>query len=223
MFERFRTRTEKLERIDTGDYTPAEYARWQREMVFIHCWFGETRALRRTLADKVTTTTAILDVGAGSGELLNTLRELSVQNAQLLCGADIEFEAARTISERGFTPLICTGVELPFADDSFDHAVSSLVFHHLSSDVAVKVLREMMRVSRHEVFVFDLRRSVAAYFGYRLLAFFLFQKLTREDGSLSILRSYTDNELIEIGKKAGLRDVKVERSALFRLILSGKK
>ena len=32
MFEKFRHRSHELERLDTGDYTADEYARWQREM-----------------------------------------------------------------------------------------------------------------------------------------------------------------------------------------------
>lgn len=223
MFESFRTRSQRLERIDTGDHTAEEYSLWQREMVFIHRWFGESRAIRRTLFPKLSANASVLDVGAGSGELLNTIRESKIGSAAFLYGADIEPRAARTILERGFKSIVCSGTDLPFGDDTFDHAVSSLVFHHLSDETAAKILREMLRVSRNEIFVFDLRRSALAYLGYRSISYFVFQKLTREDGALSILRSFTDDELRKIGERAGLLDIHISRSAFFRLILSGRK
>src|SRR5207249_5120018 len=79
MFERFAQRSHKPERLDTGDYTREEYAKWQREMWFIHRLFGEVRALRRSLmkalrsngSDRI----SILDVGAGSGELLRKIKK----------------------------------------------------------------------------------------------------------------------------------------------------
>lgn len=222
MFGTFRTRSRQLERIDTGDYTAAEYELWQGEMVFIHRWLGETRAIRRSLIPIFNEGGSVLDVGAGSGELINTISEKS-QIRRFLCGVDLEIEAAKTVSKRGFSGMVCSGSQLPFADNSFDHVVSSLVFHHLSDEVAVAVLQEMMRVARGRIFVIDLRRSVNAYLGYRALSFFLFQRLTREDGALSVQRGFTDAELRAIAERAGLREISVKRSAPFRLVLSGQK
>lgn len=218
MFGSFKTRSKQLERIDTGDYTPAEYELWQREMVFIQRWLGEARAVRRC---EIGQAASVLDVGAGSGELLNTIR--SDASDSFLCGIDLEPLSTVTIRERGFSAVRCSGARLPFADSSFDYVISSLVFHHLSNETAVEVLKEMARVSRLRVFVIDLRRSPLAYFAYRLVGSVLFQKLTREDGSLSIKRAFTDSELRDIGECAGLKDLRVERSALFRLVLSWTK
>ena len=72
IFDKFATRSERLERLDTGDYTPREYAKWQQEMRFIHRVFGELRALKNSLVREVLASgegrVSILDVGAGSGE-----------------------------------------------------------------------------------------------------------------------------------------------------------
>ena len=100
MFKTFATRSYQLERLDTGDYTPSEYRRWQQEMRFIHRIFGENRALRRTLFRDLQRTkgpVSILDVGAGSGELLRQLGQWTSGRATFLAGAEINHDAALSI------------------------------------------------------------------------------------------------------------------------------
>lgn len=227
MSERFRTRSHELERIDTGDYTPAEYARWQREMPWIHRVFGENRALRNSLLAEIRraagSAVSILDVGAGSGTLLKTVQADLYGHSPFLVGVELNHEAAIMIATNGLVATRCDGTSLPFGDDSFDHAYSTLTFHHFTDDEAAAVLREMARVSRGRIFVIDLNRSAMAYYTYRALAPIMLQRLTVEDGALSILRSFNEDELLQLAREADLADVGVEHSPLNRLILSGRK
>ncbi|MBX7055734.1 MAG: methyltransferase domain-containing protein [Pyrinomonadaceae bacterium] len=230
MMSRFRSRSTKLERLDTGDYTPAEYARWHREMRDIHRAFGEIRAIRRTLlreaatggSDRVT----ILDVGAGSGELLRAIGKDLGQRPAYLVGAELDAEAARAISAGNDISKIdavrCDALQMPFADDSFDYVICSLFLHHLTDDDAVRLLAEMSRVAAKRIFVIDLHRHPVAYYFYRAAASVLLQRFTREDGALSILRSFTPGEMGKLAEAAGVRDISVRRSAAYRLVLSGK-
>jgi prepilin signal peptidase PulO-like enzyme (type II secretory pathway) len=48
----------------------------------------------------------------------------------------------------------------------------------------------------------------------------LHNRLLRHDGALSILRSFKAGELLELGQRAGLLDVWVQRRFPFRLVLS---
>jgi hypothetical protein len=48
----------------------------------------------------------------------------------------------------------------------------------------------------------------------------LHNRLIREDGALSILKSFTPQEMTEIGRRTGLANVKVEKYFPSRLILS---
>jgi len=50
---------------------------------------------------------------------------------------------------------------------------------------------------------------------------FLRNRLIREDGALSILRGFRADELKELGKAAGLGEVRVERRFPYRLVMSG--
>ena len=227
MFERFATRSLELERLDKGEYTPTEYRRWQREMWFVHRIYGELRALRRTLFRDIEAAGGVsvsaLDVGAGSGELLRQLAKWTMGRKTFFVGAELNADAARTINSSTLAAVQCDALRLPFADDSFDYVFCSLFLHHLGDVDAASLLKEMSRVARKRIYAVDLNRHPAAYYFYKVIASVFLQRFTLEDGALSILRSFSPSELAEIAKGAGLSDVKVERSNVNRLILSGRK
>jgi ubiquinone/menaquinone biosynthesis C-methylase UbiE len=220
MFERFKTRSYELERLDTGDYTEAEYELWQREMHYIQRFYGEWRALRSCLPE-VERGAKILDVGAGSGELLQfTGRELAIE--AVLVGVEMEAKAAVEMSRRGLLSVQGDGLNLPFADGAFDYAICSLVLHHLDDRRASQLLSEMKRVSTKRIFVIDLHRTPVSYYFYKIIGRLFLQGLTVEDGSLSILRAFIPAELKSLAESADLEDIRVEHSKAGRLILSGR-
>lgn len=229
MFDKFRQRNTALERLDTGDYTPDEYERWRREMRFIHSVWGEERALARTLIREILVTgdrpVSILDVGAGSGGILKMIRRMLPDRALFLTAAEMSDEALQTIRGESRATRIhavkCDGSRLPFDIASFDHAISTLTLHHLSTDQAVAFVAEMDRVSSGRFYVVDLNRHPLAYYGYKLISPLLFQKFTREDGALSILRSFTARELLDVARRARVKNARVEHSKVNRLVLCG--
>lgn len=225
MFGKFKQRSYTLERLDTGDYTPEEYAKWQREMRFVHRIFGENRALRTALLPEIGSvgnTLSILDVGAGSGELLNTILEWNIKPEPFLVGAEINADAARTIEERSISAVRCDCLRLPFDDNAFDFVVCSLFLHHLNDKKAIELLSEMKRVASHRIFAIDLHRSPIAYYFYKTVGLLFLQRFTVEDGSLSILRAFKPADLERLARGAGLEDISVRRSAAYRLVLSGR-
>ncbi len=224
MFEKFRQRSRELERLDTGDYTDAEYARWQNEMWYIHRFFGELRALRNSLYRDLSSTdgVSILDVGAGSGGLLDEVRKWFAGRASVT-GIELNEAAAKQIKNRSIDVVRADGLKLPFADDAFTTTFCTLTLHHLNAADAAKLIAEMARVSSERIYVIDLTRDAKAYYLYKVFGGVLLQRFSLEDGALSILRSYTPDELYEIAKLAGLQQVKIERSFINRIVLSGKK
>lgn len=226
MFERFKHRSLTLERLDTGDYTSKEYARWQKEMKFIHRVFGETRALKRTLFRDLKASRSkhfsALDVGAGSGGLIIKLRKWTKNYTSFLVGAELDTVAAVTIKRHDLDAVRCDALQMPFADNSFDYVFCSLFLHHLGDSAAGQLLSEMSRVAAKRIYVIDLNRHPVAYYFYKLLGSLFLQRFTVEDGSLSILRSFNPEELKDLAEKAGLVEIAVEHSQANRLILSGR-
>ena len=72
--------------------------------------------------------------------------------------------------DRGLELQVGDGRSLPFEDDAFDLAHTSLAVHHLEPTDAVAFIREMGRVARHGVVVNDLTRGRFLYLGAWLLA-----------------------------------------------------
>src|SRR5207245_5876568 len=74
MFDRFRHRSYQLEHLDKGTYTPEEYEGCIVELQRVNEWLGDAKALRGSLLKEIETqgleSFSVLDVGAGSGELL---------------------------------------------------------------------------------------------------------------------------------------------------------
>ena len=229
----FKTRSDKLEFIDTGDYTPEEYAGCLAELRRVNRWLGDETALKnsllREIKEKNLKEFSVLDVGAGSGELLREISGFArKQNRKArLYGLDLNERSAYAILEESknfaeIKSIQANALLLPFADKSFDYAISSLFTHHLSDENIVKTLMEMKRVTRRKIFIIDLHRHRTAYALYKIFcAAFRISPLVREDGSLSILRSFKPDELRALAEQANLENISVERYFPFRLVLSG--
>lgn len=237
MFPTFNRRSFELEHLDKGDYTPEEYEGCLVELRRINRFLGDRSALKRTLLSGerriIGDSVSVLDVGAGSGELLRAIStHLSRQSgcaARLLVGLDFNKRSAASILEESKNHAEIASVRgdalrLPFADGAFDYTICSLFTHHFRDDGVIAVLREMARVARHGVFVIDLHRHAAAYLFYTTLGrLVLRNRLVREDGALSIRRGFRPMELIDLANKAELREIRVRRFFPFRLVLSGRR
>ena len=231
MFERFRQRSYELENIDKGTYTPAEYEGCIVELQRVNTWLGDAKALRGSLLKEIEQqglrSFSILDVGAGSGELLRVTARWAreTDRAPALLGLELNERSARVILDVSaeFPEIVSvqgSGLGLPFPDASVDYVISSLTLHHFDDEGAVSILREMGRVARRGIFVIDLHRTPMAYFFYTTLGhLILHNRLLREDGALSILKGFTPVELEKLGQQAGLKDVTVEKHFPSRLVL----
>jgi len=234
MFEKFRQRSLEPENLDKGSYTPEEYEGCLVELRRVNEWLGDANALRDSLLKEIgqrdLRSFSVLDVGAGSGELLRVTakwaRETSRQAS--LVGLELNERSAQAILDestdfREISSVRASGLQLPFGDNSFDYVIQSLTLHHFDDAGAVKILIEMARVARGGIFVIDLNRNPVAYLFYTTIGhLFLHNRLIREDGALSILKSFTPEEMEQIAKQAGLPNAKVEKHFPSRLVLSSK-
>ena len=229
----FKVRSNELEIIDTGDYTAEEYEGCLSELRNINRFLGDTNALRKTLLREIKKTRpknfSVLDVGAGSGELLRVIADFRRKiNAETkLFGLELNARAAEATLEesknyREISAIRGDALNLPFKDNSFDYTICSLFTHHFPDENVVRILSEMKRVSRRKIFVIDLHRHPVAYRFYTTAAkIFSKNRLIRNDGALSILRSFKPKELKMLGEEAGLKNCSVKRFFPYRLVLTG--
>ena len=250
MFENFRERSYELEHIDAGDYTPQEYEACMVELRRVNRWLGDASALRRSVLPEIERDVSaesasdslnenetggargfsMLDVGAGTGELLReTARWARARNLKAtLVGLELNEQAARGLAEEseGFEEIVAVrgdALRLPFADGAFDYVMCSLFTHHFRDESVVALLREMSRVARRRVYAIDLHRHPVAYYFYTTAGrLFLHNRLVREDGALSILRGFVPRELRRLAERAGLARARVERRFPYRLVLSAR-
>jgi SAM-dependent methyltransferase len=235
MLKRFRHRSYELEHLDQGDYTPEEYEGCLVELRRINRFLGDARALRRSLLAEVERegleSFSVLDVGAGSGELLRGAAGWARATGRraMLVGLELNARSARAVlEESGEFPSISSvrgdALRLPFADDCFDYAICSLFTHHFKDEGVITILNELSRVVRRRLFVIDLHRHPLAYYLYTTVGrIFLHNRLIREDGALSILRGFRPSELTQLASQSRLANIHVERRFPFRLVLSANK
>jgi len=228
-------RSYELEHLDKGDYTAEEYEGCLVELRWVNEWLGDARALRHSLLREVAREGlrefTVLDVGAGSGELLRVIAGEARRRRwrARLVGLELNARSARAIREESVAYQEIGAVRgdalcLPFAEGAFDYAICSLFTHHFRDEGVVAVLCEMSRVARRRIFVIDLHRHRLAYFLYTTAGkIVLHNRLLREDGALSILKSFNPEELRHLAVTARLEEIEVRRRFPFRLVLSGKR
>src|SRR2546421_11030428 len=113
MLEQFRQRSYELEHIDVGDYTHEEYEACMVELRRVNRWLGDASALRRAVLPEIESDVSrkiekdgargfsLLDVGAGTGELLReTARWARVRGLTArLVGLELNEQATRGLLE----------------------------------------------------------------------------------------------------------------------------
>jgi SAM-dependent methyltransferase len=221
------------ERMDEPDVEPTHLEAALNHVASVNRWLGARRALlihlRRALPTPADGPVRILDVGTGSADLPLAIvdwarehdREVDV-TAVDRHAATLDVAAHRATARRNVRLARADALHLPFPAGAFHLALLSMTLHHLEGDDLVGALQELGRVARGGVvLVCELERSAVHYMGARVLAATVWRRnpITRHDGPLSVLRSFTPPELRSLASDAGLHQPEVRRHPVFRLVL----
>jgi ubiquinone/menaquinone biosynthesis C-methylase UbiE len=112
-------------------------------------------------------------------------------------------------------------LHLPFADGSFDYALTAMFLHHLDDDAAVTVLREMARVARRGIVAADLLRHRRAYAWITLLTL-LAGPMVKHDARASVAQAFTKREVLALREAAGIPFARYYRHFGHRFALAGE-
>lgn len=222
--------------MDAPDLDPAVYAAVLRDLARVN---AVTLAARPTLAflrrlepamRRRGTPIRILDVGHGEGGMLRAIsRHLTARGiASDLWGVDLNPRSAAIATAAtppGNAIRYRTGDYAELAGKRWDIVLSSLVLHHMREGECSDFLAFMEREAALGWFINDLHRSALAYHGFPILARLLrVHRIVREDGQLSIARSFRPAEWRKILSAAGLGDAaQIAHAFPFRLCVARVK
>ena len=216
-------RAREEEQMDDPALPPETYAAILGDLGRINRWTLAARPtldfLRRGTAGM--TAFRLLDVGFGEGGMVRAIAGWARRRGirAELVGVDLNPKSAAIA--RAATPSDLP-IEWRTGDyrelGRFDFVVSSLVAHHMSDEELHAFLRWMEANADRGWLVNDLHRHALAYLGYPPLARLLgVHRIVREDGRLSIARSFRPGEWRDILAEAGVEHARIVRRFPFRL------
>lgn len=216
-------RATEPESLDVG--VPEDEAlRSLADLRFVNRWLGNRHRLAGAvegLLDGVAAP-ALLDVGAGSGDLPAYLRRRSGGRLRVVL-VDL-----KPLHLRAAPPdlgrVVADVRRLPFPPRSFDVVTASLFLHHFDAPELPDVLRGLYALSRRGLVVNDLRRARVPYAFGRVTFPLLFQsRVSVEDGLVSIRRAFTESELRAGFAAAGMPQVAIVRTWPYRLLAVARR
>jgi len=212
-------------------YSADELDQSHADLRMVNRYLGDQRALLKHLAAKVGNRSefSVLDIATGSADLPVAIagwaRDAGLKAT--ITGVDINertIELARkhTASHPEIALEAGDVHQLRFPDNSFDFVLCSKTTHHFTDAENIRLIQEMRRIARRGYIILDLQRSWVAYALIYLLTRLLARnRITRNDGPLSVLKAFTEPELAALAKNAGTSRFTISREPFWLLVLSG--
>lgn len=219
-------RSRQEEQMDAPDLDPAVYERVLHHLARVNRWtftsWPALAFLKRALGEQKRF--RLLDVGFGDGDVLRAIARWARKRGieADLVGVDLNeksLAAARAATPPDLAIDYRAGDYLDQAGP-FDFIISSQVTHHMTDAQLLTFIRHMEAEARAGWLICDLHRHGFAHWGFPILARLLgVHRIVREDGRLSIARSFRAEEWRAILGEAGiaLDDVRIRRRFAFRL------
>ncbi|MFH7000697.1 methyltransferase domain-containing protein [Flavobacterium bizetiae] len=180
----------------------------------------------KTLLKKsdATKTITIADIGCGNGDMLRMLANYGKKNNLNLTLIGIDANAftinyARKLStEYPNIEYICVDI---FSEDfnaiEYDIVLCTLTLHHFSNEEILNIMTTFNKNANIGIVINDLHRSKLAYRLFeKVCAVFKLNKMSREDGLISILRGFKKKELENFSKKLDLKNYTINWKWAFR-------
>jgi len=201
--------------------TPEQARASLSDLVRINRDWGGHSTLRRLLRETVPERQAfsVLDVGAASGDMGACIRRW-YPLAQVTALDYVESHLSRAAGPK----VVANAFRLPFRPASFDYVFCSLFLHHFENQQVIALMREFGRIARRAVLAIDLERHpVPYYFIAWSRPLFGWDPVTVHDGSISVEAAFRPDELADLARQAGLRNVRARAyRPAFRIALTAE-
>ena len=218
-------RSRDEEQMDSAELDAETYARVLRDLARVNRWTFTAQPVLRYLDKAIGRLNRfrLLDVGFGAGDMLRAIDRWAQKRgiAAELAGVDLNPRSeaiARAVTPPSMAISYHTGDyrEVP---GPFDFIISSQVAHHMSDRQLDDFIAFMEGTARRGWLICDLHRHRFAHAGFPLLARLLgVHHIVRQDGTLSIARSFRPKEWRDILARAGVGEqADVVRRLPFRL------
>jgi 2-polyprenyl-3-methyl-5-hydroxy-6-metoxy-1,4-benzoquinol methylase len=225
-------RSREDEQMDDPDLDPAVYERVLHDLArvnrFTFTAWPTLAFLDRAVGDA--RRFRLIDVGFGDGDVLRAVarwaRKRGIETD--LVGVDLNEKSVKAARDATPPEMAIDYRAGDYADQAgpFDFIVSSQVTHHMTDPQLLTFLRHMEAEARMGWLVCDLHRLAFSYWGFPLLARLLMvHRIVREDGRLSIARSFRKAEWEGYLGQAGIapQQVRIVRRFASRLCVERVK
>lgn len=182
---------------------------------------GVKQLLKKTDISKSIT---IADIGCGNGDMLRMLSKYGKKKGIQfkLIGVDANaftINYAKSLStEYSNIEYICLDIfSEEFSRLPYDIVLCTLTLHHFTNDQISLLLKTLHANASVGIVVNDLHRSKMAYRLFEIIAAtFNLNKMSREDGLVSILRGFKKEDLEHFSKKLNLKNYSINWKWAFR-------
>lgn len=148
---------------------------------------------------------SFLDIGFGGGDILFNLAKWARRDGIeiRITGIDPDYRALDFVQQLEKPDYIqfrqLSTSDLVKNRKTFDYVISNHLMHHLETDQLLQLLNDAKSLSRRKVLFNDIERSDLGYLFFSSIAPLLFHNsFAVKDGKISIKRSYTRAELLQL-------------------------
>jgi ubiquinone/menaquinone biosynthesis C-methylase UbiE len=127
--------------------------------------------LRKSVAEHVDPSHRVIDVACGTGALSSAMAEKAMHVTGIDLSEDMIITAQRTAKRRGATNVFFELLDASdlsrYRDGEYDLAVTSMAIHQFETQLAIKILAEMKRISGRVV-IADYKHNMPAGLSKRI-------------------------------------------------------
>jgi len=171
-----------------------------------------------------TTEIRIVDIGCGNGDMLRYLADYAKNNNWnfKLIGVDANNftinHAINLSKDYSTISYLCEDIfDTEFDNLKCDIVLCTLTLHHFKENELEKLMAQFYKNTTIGIVVNDLQRSAIAYRLFQALCFvFQLNKMSKEDGLVSILRGFKRSELIATSNKLNFKNYTINWKWAFR-------